>query len=319
MVATPLVIPPASIELGLFPKTAVLARRFFVLKHVMNNILQCGAQTLDLSRPRIMGILNVTPDSFSDGGRDYVASAHDCAQSVVRALAMIEEGADIIDVGGESTRPGAAPVSVQQEMDRVLPVVEALVSDGRAIISVDTSSPEVMREAILAGAGMINDVRALRVANALSTVAESNVALCLMHMRGEPQTMQQATVYDDVVADVAEFLRARVEACCAAGIARSRIVVDPGFGFGKNLQHNLRLLAQLELLNGLAQPLLVGLSRKSAIGAVTGRDVSSRLAGSIACAVLALERGAKILRVHDVAPTRDAIAMTLAVLKENDA
>jgi len=285
----------------------------------MNNILQCGARTLDLSRPRIMGILNVTPDSFSDGGRDFVAATHDRAQSIARAISMIEDGADIIDVGGESTRPGAEPVGVQQEMDRVLPVVEALVGDGRAIVSVDTSRPEVMRAAIRAGAGMINDVRALRVADALSTVAESDVAVCLMHMRGEPQTMQQAPAYDDVVAEVAEFLRQRVKACVTAGVQLNRIVIDPGYGFGKSLQHNLRLLAQLDLLLGLAQPLLVGLSRKSTIGAVTGRDVSSRLAGSIACAVLALERGAKILRVHDVAPTRDAIAMTLAVFKENDA
>jgi len=285
----------------------------------MNNILQCGARTLDLSQPRVMGILNVTPDSFSDGGRDYVASTHVCAQSVERALQMIGEGADIIDVGGESTRPGAALVSVQQEMDRVLPVVEALARDGRAIISVDTSRPEVMRAAVRAGAGIINDVRALRVTDALSTVAECNVAVCLMHMRGEPQTMQRAPVYEDVIADVADFLRERIAACATAGIAANRIVIDPGFGFGKTLKHNLRLLAQLDLFLGLAQPVLVGLSRKSAIGAVTGRDVSARLAGSIACAVMALERGAKILRVHDVAPTRDAIAMTIAVLKENDA
>lgn len=285
----------------------------------MNNILQCGARTLDLARPRIMAILNVTPDSFSDGGRDYVASTHVHAQSVARAMAMVDDGADIIDVGGESTRPGAAAVGMQEEMDRVLPVVEALVKDERAIVSVDTSRPEVMREAIRAGAGIINDVRALRVAGALSTVAESDVAICLMHMRGEPQTMQQAPVYRDVVAEVAEFLRERSVACIAAGVAANRIVIDPGFGFGKNLEHNLRLLAQLDLFRGLSQPLLVGLSRKSSIGTVTGRAVADRVAGSIACAVMAVERGAKILRVHDVAPTRDAIAMTMAVLKENDA
>lgn len=284
----------------------------------MNKIWQCGARSLDLSQPRIMGILNVTPDSFSDGGRDYVAAAHDVGLSLQRAYTMIGEGADIIDVGGESTRPGADAVEVQQEMDRVIPVIEALVRDGRALVSVDTSRPEVMREAILAGVDIINDVRALSVAGALAVVAGSGVGVCLMHMQGEPRTMQQGPQYDDVVANVARFLQDKKAACALVGIAANRIALDPGFGFGKSVDHNLRLLAQLKSFAALNCPLLVGFSRKSTIGVVTGRDVGGRLAGSLACAVLALERGADILRVHDVAPTRDAVAMTMAVLKESN-
>lgn len=285
----------------------------------MNHFLHCGAHVLDLSRPRIMAILNVTPDSFSDGGVDYRGAAFDAARAVARARVLVDEGADIIDVGGESTRPGAAQVSVQQEMDRVLPVVEALCRNGDVIVSVDTSCVEVMRESIRLGAGMINDVRALQRPGAVDVVAASGAAICLMHMQGDPQTMQQAPQYDDVTRDVGEFLQARAHACIAAGIDRSRIVIDPGFGFGKTLQHNLRLLAQLQSLQSLGFPLLAGMSRKSMVGAITGRVVAQRLAGSLACAVLAAERGARILRVHDVAQTRDVLLMTEAVLKENDA
>jgi len=285
----------------------------------MTYILRCGTKVLDLSRPRIMAILNVTPDSFSDGGLDYRGSAFDAARAVARARALVADGADIIDVGGESTRPGAAMVSAQEEMDRVLPVVEALCSDGSAIVSVDTSCPEVMREAIRLGAGIINDVRALQRHGAIDAVTASGVAVCLMHMQGEPGTMQQAPQYVDAVKDVGEFLLARAQTCIDAGIESSRIVIDPGFGFGKTLHHNFQLLAKLRLFQSLGFPLLVGMSRKSMIGEVTARAVTDRLAGSLACAVLAVERGANILRVHDVAQTRDVLLMTQSVLKDDGA
>jgi dihydropteroate synthase len=270
--------------------------------------LDCAGRSLDLSRPRVMGVLNVTPDSFSDGG-DFLSP--DAA--VRQAERMLEEGADVIDIGGESTRPGAPPVPAAEEIARVVPVIAAVFKRVPIPVSVDTSKPEVMRAAVDAGAGLINDVRALRLPGALETVAACGVPVCLMHMQGEPGTMQQAPAYADVVAEVAAFLAARVDACVAAGTARGRILVDPGFGFGKTLAHNLALLAGLQAVGRLGLPVLVGLSRKSVIGALTGRAVGERLAGSLAAAVLAVERGARLVRVHDVAATVDALRVAWAV------
>lgn len=263
---------------------------------------------LDLSRPRVMGVLNVTPDSFSDGGEFFRLD-----KALRRAEHMLEEGADILDVGGESTRPGAAPVPVQEEIDRVVPVIEALRTRVPLPISVDTSKSEVMRAAVGAGAGMINDVRALREPGAMQVAVEAGVPVCLMHMRGEPRAMQVAPAYGDVVGDVCEFLRGRIDACAAAGMDPRLLLVDPGIGFGKTLAHNLALLAGLHELCSLGPPVLVGLSRKSMIGALTGRPVKERLAGSLAAAVLAVERGARLVRVHDVAPTVDALRVAWAL------
>ncbi|MEA3278441.1 MAG: dihydropteroate synthase [Pseudomonadota bacterium] len=270
--------------------------------------MDCGGRSLDLSRPCVMGVLNVTPDSFSDGG-DFLSP--DAA--VRRTVDMVKEGADIIDVGGESTRPGAAPVSAQEEIARVVPVIEALAARVPLPLSVDTSKPEVMRAAVSAGAGLINDVRALRLPGAIEAAREARVPVCLMHMQGEPGNMQSAPSYGDVVSDVADFLGSRVEACVAAGIPRERLLLDPGFGFGKTLAHNLALLAGLNRLCSLRLPLLVGLSRKMMVGALTGRPVEERLAGSLAAAVLAVERGARVVRVHDVAPTVDTLRVAWAV------
>ena len=254
-----------------------------------------------------MGILNVTPDSFSDGGR-----FEDVARALDHARAMLADGADIVDVGGESTRPGAAAVDEATEIARVLPVVEALAREG-ALVSVDTMKPAVMRAALAAGAAMVNDVRALQAPGALEAVAASGAAVCLMHMRGTPASMQQAPVYGDVVAEVRDFLAARAQACEDAGIARERIVVDPGFGFGKTRAHNLELLDRLGELATLGYPVLAGWSRKSTLGAITGRGEEERLAASVAAAVLAVERGASIVRVHDVRETVDAVAVAQAV------
>jgi dihydropteroate synthase len=255
-----------------------------------------------------MGILNVTPDSFSDGGDFF---------SLDRALAhaeqMVAQGAAIIDVGGESTRPGAEPVSEAMELDRVIPVIEALSSRIDVPLSVDTSKAAVMSAAAAAGAGLINDVRALQAPTALETAADTGLPVCLMHMQGLPRTMQQAPDYEDVVVDVIGFLGARVEACVSAGIARDRLVIDPGFGFGKTLAHNLALLSRLARLGELGLPVLVGVSRKSMLGAVTGHDVRGRLAAGIAAATMALERGAAIIRTHDVQATTDAIRVFSAV------
>lgn len=272
--------------------------------------MDCGGRPLDLTRPRVMGVLNVTPDSFSDGG-DFISP--DAA--VQRAVEMVKEGADIIDVGGESTRPGAAPVSAQEEMDRVVPVIEALAARLPSPLSVDTSRPEVMRASVNAGAGLINDVRALGLPGAIEAARELGVPVCLMHMQGEPADMQAAPSYADVLSEVADFLGERVEACVAAGIPREHLLLDPGFGFGKTLAHNLALLAGLRQLLTLELPLLVGLSRKRMVGALTGRPVDERLAGSLAGAVLAVERGARVVRVHDVAPTVDALRVTWAVIR----
>jgi dihydropteroate synthase len=266
--------------------------------------LDCRGRSLDLSRPAVMGVLNVTPDSFSDGGNFLPRE-----RALGHARAMVAEGADIIDIGGESTRPGAKPVSVQEELDRVIPVIEALREEVAVPLSIDTSKPEVMRAAVAAGAGFINDVYALRAPGALETAAGLNVPVCLMHMQGEPRTMQENPQYRDVVADVREFLFERVAAAEAAGIARDRIVVDPGFGFGKSVEHNLQLLRGLNALAALGIPVLAGLSRKSMIGKLLGLPVERRLHASLALALLAVQNGANIVRVHDVGPTVEALRM----------
>lgn len=271
--------------------------------------LTCGRHTLDLSAPVVMGVLNVTPDSFSDGGR-----WHGPAAAIERALAMVEEGAALIDIGGESTRPGAGPVPLAEELRRVVPLVEALAERLPVPVSVDTMKPEVMRAVLVAGASMINDVTALQAPGAVEAVAGSGAAVCLMHMRGEPRTMQADPAYGDVAAEVADFLATRAAACRAAGIAPGRIVLDPGFGFGKRLEHNLELLAGLGTLVALGYPVLAGLSRKSMIGQLTGRPVGERLYGSVALAALAVVAGARIVRAHDVAPTVDAVRVAAALV-----
>lgn len=275
--------------------------------------LQCGSRQLELSRPVVMGILNVTPDSFSDGGR-YL----DCDAAVIRALRMREEGAAIIDVGAESTRPGALPVSAQEELDRILPVIERLTHEVDAVISIDTSSPEVIRGGAALGVGFINDVRALRREGALSAAAATGLPVCLMHMQGEPDTMQQQPSYVDIVDEVGAFLRKRIDCCMAAGIDSARIVLDPGFGFGKTLEHNLILLKELQRLRALGFPVLAGLSRKSMLGALLeGAPVGERLYASISAAAIAVLNGASIVRVHDVRATCDAVAVASALLELN--
>ncbi len=276
-------------------------------------ILACGKRSLDLTSPVVMGILNVTPDSFTDGGVLFRDGRSQLDACLYAAEKMFNEGASILDVGGESTRPGAQPVSSEEEIARVLPVVEAITARLDVVISVDTSNPLLMTEAASAGAGMINDVRALSRESALSAVARSGLSVCLMHMQGEPASMQAQPQYEDVVQGVYKTLLMRVEACIAAGIAAQRIVLDPGFGFGKTLEHNLQLLANLSMLTEMPYPVLVGLSRKSMIEKLTGRPVSERLAGSLTLAQIALEKGASILRVHDVAATMDMVKIWCAV------
>jgi dihydropteroate synthase len=268
--------------------------------------LSCATRVLDLSSPVVMGILNITPNSFSDGGR-----FHDLDAALTQARRMVAEGAAIIDVGGESTRPGAAPVSLQEELDRVVRVIEAVSRELDVLVSVDTMKPEVMREAVTAGAGLINDVLALQAPGALEAAAASGAAVCLMHMQGTPRSMQENPHYDDVVKEVGEFLGQRAQACREAGIGAQCIALDPGFGFGKTLSHNLQLLRGLPSLAG-DYPLLVGLSRKSMLGKLTGRTVEHRLAGSIALAALAVAGGARIVRCHDVAETVDAVRVAWA-------
>ena len=271
------------------------------------SMLLCGNFQFDLSRPLVMGIINVTPDSFSDGGKHLL-----CDAALAHAQRLITEGADLLDIGGESTRPGALPVSVQQEMARVLPVIEGL--RGVSVpISIDTNKPEVMQAAIAAGAQMVNDIDALRDAAAMRAIASSNVAVCLMHKQGDPQTMQTQPHYLNVMAEVCEFLRERIAAAEAAGVQHDRIVIDPGFGFGKTLEHNLALLRELKKLTELGVPVLAGLSRKSMLGALTGQDVTQRLPASIAAALIAVQRGAAIVRVHDVQATVDALKILNAV------
>ena len=271
--------------------------------------LDCRGRVLRLDRPQVMGIVNVTPDSFSDGGRhDEVEAA------VAHGVKLVEEGADVLDIGGESTRPGSAGVPVEEELRRVLPVIEQLHARTSVPISIDTSKPEVMRAAVAAGAGIINDVYGLRREGALDAAAETGAAVVLMHMLGEPRSMQDAPHYDDVVGDVHRFLAERIFAAEMAGIERRRIVVDPGFSFGKILEHNLTLLARLEKFLELGVPVLAGLSRKRSIGELTGREVpDARVAGSVAAHLIAAQRGALLLRVHDVAATVDALKVWNAV------
>jgi len=271
--------------------------------------IQCGRFELDLKRPQVMGVLNVTPDSFSDGGDFF------CKDVALRqAERMINDGAAIIDVGGESTRPGAVSVSVQEELERVVPVVEVIANHFPVIVSVDTSTAQVISAVAAVGAGLLNDVRALQREGALEAAVQTNLPICLMHMQGQPGSMQKNPQYkDDVVVEVGDFLRRRVDVCVAAGISKARLLLDPGFGFGKTLDHNLTLLASLERFEDFDLPLLVGLSRKSMIGAVTDNPVDQRLAGSVAAAVIAATNGAKIIRAHDVAETVDALKMVSAV------
>ena len=268
----------------------------------MSSVLNCGRYSLDLSRPCVMGIVNVTPDSFSDGG-DFLSL--DAARR--HAERLVNDGAAILDIGGESTRPGAEPVTVAQEIDRVVPLIESIAATLPVPISIDTTKPLVMRAAIAAGAGMINAIDALRTPGAVDTATELKVPVCLMHMQGEPRTMQHNPLYDDVVAEVHDFLAERLAVCEAAGIERAQLIIDPGFGFGKTLAHNRALLAHLDDFKTLNAPLLVGLSRKSMLGALSNAAVDQRLPESLAAAVLAVERGAQIVRVHDVAATVRAL------------
>ena len=271
-------------------------------------IFFCGKYQLDLSTSRVMGILNVTPDSFSDGGR--YASTN---KAVEHALQLIEEGADILDIGGESTRPGATPVSLNEELSRVIPVIEALVKIVKVPLSIDTYKPEVMRTAISAGVDIVNDINALQAPTALDVVSASNVGVCLMHMQGTPQTMQLDPQYKDVLAEVNAFLTARLQATIAAGINKNRILLDPGFGFGKRTAHNITLLQQLQHLASIGQPLLVGLSRKSVLGQMLGDNKTDRVSASIATSVIAAMKGANVLRVHDVKATVDALKVVTTV------
>lgn len=271
-------------------------------------ILRCGSRSLDLSTPIVMGILNVTPDSFSDGGRWL-----DTAAAVDHALEMAEQGAGIIDIGGESTRPGAATVSEEEELRRVVPVVEALARKIDVPISVDTSRAAVIDAVWEAGATIINDVRALIEPQSLSAAARTRAAVCVMHMQGQPKDMQQNPAYGDAVSEVAQFLAERVAACRDAGIEADRIAVDPGIGFGKSVAHNLDLLKHLDRLHEIGCPLLIGVSRKSFIGAITGRAVGDRLHGSLAFATAAVLQGASIIRAHDVGPTVDAVKVAAAL------
>lgn len=272
-------------------------------------LLACGKRTLDLTSPCIMGVLNITPDSFSDGG-SYFRGKHLSIELAVKgAQRMIAEGATIIDVGGESTRPGAKPVGEQEELDRVLPVIEAIVAECDIIVSVDTSTPSVMTGAAKLGVGLINDIRALTKDGALEVAAKTQLPVCLMHMQGTPKTMQQKPTYMNAVSEVKDFFIERVAACKAAGISHENIVLDPGFGFGKTLEHNLTLLRELAVLTDLSYPILVGLSRKSLLGELLGRGVNERLPGSLALVMAAVTRGANIVRVHDVAATHDIITV----------
>lgn len=272
-------------------------------------LFHCGSHTLDLSRPRVMGIVNVTPDSFSDGGQ--FASTQ---LAIEHGLRLVEEGADMLDIGGESTRPNAEPVTLQEELRRVIPVIEALAGRSSILISIDTYKPQVMRAAIAAGASLVNDVRGLQESGAIEVVAASDAGVCLMHMPGTPQTMQNDPQYGDVVVEVRDFLLGRAARCEAAGIARNRIMLDPGFGFGKRSVHNIALLRELEQLCSFGYPILAGLSRKSVLGQITGNSVADRLPASLAAAVIAVMNGAHVVRVHDVRATKDALAVASAVI-----
>lgn len=276
-------------------------------------VLDCAGRLLDTSRPIIMGVINTTPDSFADGGTLYLGGQLDMDLALRRAHEMVAQGAGVLDVGGESTRPGADEVTLDLEMQRVVPLVERISAELDVVISVDTSAPEVMAAAASAGAGLINDVRALSRPGALQAAAATSLPVCLMHMQGEPATMQAAPDYADVVGEVEAYLLQRVAACEAQGIPRERLLLDPGFGFGKSVAHNLRLLRELPRLAQHGLPLMVGLSRKSLIGKLLGREMTQRLPASLSLAVMAAERGASIIRTHDVAETADAVAMWVAM------
>ena len=276
---------------------------------IANSKFVCGKFQLDLTRPQVMGIVNVTPDSFSDGGK-YSSTA----SAVEHALQLIAEGADILDIGGESTRPGAQPVGLDEELQRVIPVIEALTAVSSVPLSIDTYKPEVMRAAILAGADIVNDICALREDGALEAVTNSNAGVCLMHMQGVPQTMQVNPTYHDVVDEVKQFLSDRVDACLAGGILKERILLDPGFGFGKTTAHNIALIKHLDSLAELGFPLLVGLSRKSVLGKIAGGDELQRLHAGLAASVISVMKGAKIVRVHDVKATVDALKVVAAII-----
>ncbi len=280
-------------------------------REFMDKVLICGNYSLSLTRPLIMGIVNVTPDSFSDGGKFFSRD-----RAIEHALKLIDEGADILDIGGESTRPGSLPVALDEELQRVMPVIVAL-REKNIPLSIDTQKPEVMRAAIEAGASMVNDVNALRAEGAIEVVAKTNVGICLMHMLGIPATMQQVIDYIDILSDVSRFLSARAAACEQAGIKKNRIVLDPGFGFGKRTVHNLALLRGLQKIADLGYPVLAGLSRKSIFGELTGKLTPERVHASVAAALLAAQNGASIIRVHDVAATKDALAVLQAVQSQN--
>lgn len=269
--------------------------------------LDCAGRLLDLSQPQVMGIINVTPDSFSDGGRFHGVDA-----ALAQARKMINDGATILDIGGESTRPGAPDVSLEEELNRVIPAIEAIGSELDVVISIDTSKPQVMREAVASGAGLINDVRALQEPGALAAAADLQVPVCLMHMQGQPRTMQSAPSYQDLVTDIMAFFAQRIQACEQAGLARERLLLDPGFGFGKTQEHNFQLLAQLDQFRTLGLPLLTGLSRKSMFGSLLDRNVGDRLAASLAGAMLCAQGGASIVRVHDVRETWDVLQVLAA-------
>lgn len=270
--------------------------------------LNLAGKSLDLSQPLVMGIINVTPDSFSDGGKFIAIDA-----ALVQARRMIADGAAIIDIGGESTRPGAEPVSEKDELARVIPVIEAIRQESDIPISIDTSKAQLMHSAVQAGANMINDVYALRAEGALSAAVELDVPVCLMHMQGEPRSMQQTPLYDDLIRDIKDFLAARVEACLEAGIKRQQIILDPGFGFGKTVEHNLSLIKHLDQFSDFGLPILAGVSRKSTIGYILNKEVGDRLYGSIALTTMAIRNGASIIRTHDVAATVDAIKICQAM------
>ena len=279
----------------------------------MSTVITCGERTLDLSQPIIMGVLNVTPDSFSDGGQLYQGAALSHSLLLKRAEQMVLDGAQLLDVGGESTRPGATPVSESEELDRVLGAVEVLTRHVDAVISVDTSTPSVMTESARLGAGLLNDVRGFRRPGALEAASATGLPVCIMHMQGEPDTMQQNPEYDDVMSGVRDFFTDRLNACEAAGLSRGQVILDPGFGFGKTAEHNFHLLARLKELCLTEQPILVGLSRKSMIASVLDKSPEKRVFASVALALMAVERGASIVRVHDVAATADALAMWRAL------
>ena len=272
---------------------------------------------LDLNLPQVMGVVNVTPDSFSDGGTLYRDNALSVAAAVDRAAQMVAEGASFIDVGGESTRPGADAVGADEELSRVVPVIEALRARFDVAVSIDTSTPQVITAAAQAGAGLINDVRALQRQGALQAAADTGLPICLMHIQGEPKTMQQEPHYADLFGEIGDYFSQRIAACEAVGISREKLILDPGFGFGKTLQHNLQLLKNMQRLQSFGLPLLVGMSRKSMIGNTLNKPVDERLYGGLAVAVMALERGASIVRTHDVAATVDALAMAHAVMAES--